>query len=112
MGLGAMPSQRRMARPQPMTVATEPQRRHSLERVLLFGLCILIGAFYVWTVRSSGDPWEFGQEQRDYYNRLIDGYLEGQLHMKVEVPPALLALKNPYDPGERPPGLGLHDASF
>lgn len=32
--------------------------------------------------------------------------------MKVEVPAALLALKNPYDPAERPPGLGLHDASY
>src|SRR5688500_14754207 len=92
----------------------EPRRRGgrgSAERAFLVALCLAIGWFYVWTVRSSGEPFEFGQEHRDYYNRLIDGYLEGQLHMKVEVPPALLALNNPYDPGERPPGLGLHDAS-
>ena len=82
------------------------------ERWLVVALCAAIGWFYVWTVRSSGEEWSFGEEQRDYYNLLIDGYLDGQLHMKVEVPPALLSLRNPYDPEERPPGLGMHDASF
>ncbi len=87
-----------------------PGRR--LETAMVVLLCALVGAFYVWTVRSSGDPWKFGREQNDYYNLLIDGYLEGQLHMKVAVPEALLKLENPYDPGLRPPGLGLHDASY
>lgn len=83
-----------------------------IERWLVFVACLAVACCYVWTVRSSGDPWKFGKEQRDYYNLLIDGYLSGQLNMKVEVPDALLKLKNPYDPGERPVGLGLHDASF
>ena len=82
------------------------------ERALVAVLCVLIAWFYVWTVRSSGESWNFGEEQRDYYNLLIDGWLEGQLHMKVEVPQALLALKDPYDPARRPAGLGLHDASY
>ena len=75
-------------------------------------VCLVVGWFHVWTVRSSGDPWKFGLEQRDYYNLLIDGWLDGQLHLKVEVPGALLELKDPYDPTLRPAGLGLHDASF
>ena len=83
-----------------------------LERVLVVGLCAAIGWFYLWTVRSSGDPWKFGLEQKDYYNLLIDGWLDGQLHMKVPVPAELLQLKDPYDPALRPPGLGLHDATF
>ncbi len=87
-----------------------PGRR--LETAVVLLLCALVGAFYLWTVRSSGDAWKFGREQNDYYNLLIDGYLEGQLHMKVEVPEALRKLENPYDPGLRPPGLGLHDASY
>ncbi|MFM7752248.1 MAG: hypothetical protein ACKPB0_17720, partial [Opitutaceae bacterium] len=82
------------------------------ERVLVAALCAAVGWFYVWTVRSSGDPWKFGLEQRDYYNLLIDGWLDGQLHLKVEVPKALLKIKDPYDPTQRPPGLALHDASF
>jgi hypothetical protein len=87
-----------------------PGRR--LETAVVLLLCALVGAFYLWTVRSSGDAWKFGREQNDYYNLLIDGYLEGQLHMKVEVPEALRKLENPYDPALRPPGLGLHDASY
>jgi len=82
------------------------------ERVLVAALCAAVGWFYVWTVRSSGDPWKFGLEQRDYYNLLIDGWLDGQLHLKVDVPEALLKIKDPYDPTQRPPGLALHDASF
>ena len=84
----------------------------NVQRWLVVALCVAIGWFYVWTVRSSGEAWSFGTEHRDYYNLLIDGYLEGQLHMKVSVPEALLQLRNPYDPTERPAGLGLHDASF
>lgn len=83
-----------------------------LERILVLAVCVAVGWFYVWTVRSSGDPWKFGLEQRDYYNLLIDGWLDGQLHMKVPVPEALLQIKDPYDPAQRPPGLGLHDATF
>jgi hypothetical protein len=82
------------------------------ERALVLALGAAIGWFYVWTVRSSGDPWKFGLEQRDYYNLLIDGWLDGQLHLKVDVPEALRALPDPYDPAQRPPGLGLHDATY
>ena len=83
-----------------------------IERLLIFAACVVVGWFDLWTVRSSSDPWKFGQEQRDYYNLLIDGWLDGQLALKVEVPAELLALRDPYDPGQRRAGLGLHDASF
>lgn len=83
-----------------------------LERALVAGVCMAVAWFYLWTVESNRRPWEWGKEQRDYYNRLIDGWLEGQLHMKLEVPEALKAIENPYDPANRPPGLALHDASL
>jgi len=83
-----------------------------LKSVLLVATIGLVGVFYVWTVRSNGTPWKFGRPQKDYYNLLIDGFLAGQLAMKVDVPPALLQLADPYDPRTRPPGLALHDASF
>ena len=82
------------------------------ERVVLALLGVVVGWFYVWTVDSSGEGWGFGKEQNDYYNLLIDGWLDGHLHLKVDVPAELLRLKDPYDPTVRPPGLGLHDASF
>src|SRR5688500_112906 len=83
-----------------------------IERIAILVLCLAIGWFYTWTVKSNGEPWSFGEEKRDYYNLLIDGYLDGQLHMKTEVPTALLQVRNPYDPQERPAGVGMHDASF
>ncbi len=86
--------------------------KRALERLLVVALCAAVGWFYVWTVRSNNDEWNFDPEQDDYYNLLIDGWLDGQLHMKVPVPDALLQLKDPYDPTLRPPDLGLHDASF
>lgn len=86
------------------------RRRIHTWAVALLGLVVL--GFHYWTVRSTAMPWRFGQEQRDYYNLLIDGWLAGQLHLKVEVPDALLQLADPYDPKARPPGLALHDASF
>jgi 4-amino-4-deoxy-L-arabinose transferase-like glycosyltransferase len=82
------------------------------ERVLLVAVCLAVGWFYLWTVRSNATAWRFGQEQRDHYNLLIDGWLAGQLHLKVDVAPALLALPDPYDPAARPKGQWLHDASF
>ncbi|MES2696857.1 MAG: hypothetical protein V4773_25540 [Verrucomicrobiota bacterium] len=89
------------------------QRGVWAERVLVAAVCVLVGWFYLWTVQSNARPWNFGQEQRDYYNRLIDGWLKGQLHMKLEVPEALKQLENPYDPANRPANIGaLHDASF
>jgi hypothetical protein len=87
-------------------------RARRLEQCLLVAACAAIAWFYAWTVRASNESWDFGAEQDDYYNFLIDGWLDGQLHMKVNVPPALLALDDPYDPQKRPPDLGLHDASF
>src|SRR4051812_378997 len=89
-----------------------PRVRLRFERGVVIGVLLLVGWFDVWTVRSDGDSWHFGEEQRDYYNLLIDGFLDGHLYMKVEVPAALLQLANPYDPKQRPEGLGLHDASF
>lgn len=81
-------------------------------RTVLVAVFLLVGLADLWTVRSTREPYHFGRPQHDYYNLLIDGWLDGQLAMKVDVPEALLQLPDPYDPRTRPPGLGLHDASF
>lgn len=73
---------------------------------------LAVGWFYGWTTRSSGANWHFPAEQRDYYNLLVDGWLDGHLYMKVDVPETLLHAENPYDPAKRPAGIALHDASF
>lgn len=82
------------------------------ERAWLAAVCALVGCFYGWTARPEGVSWNFGQRQTDYYNLLVDGFLDGHLYMKVEVPEALLTLADPYNPDTRPPGIALHDASM
>src|SRR3954471_136744 len=89
-----------------------PSRRPKIELLGILAAGLIVLAFDVWTVRSSGDPWHFGRKQNDYYNLLLDGWTSGQLSLKVDVPEALLNLRDPYDPQLRPAGVGLHDASF
>ena len=69
-------------------------------------------AAYTWTTRSNNLSWNFGAEQKDYYNLLVDGFLDGHLSLKVDVPPELLRCADPYDPAKRPEGVALHDASL
>ncbi len=83
-----------------------------IERLLLGAVLAAVASFYVWTVSSNGEPWSFGGKQQDYYNRLLHGFINGHLYMNIRVPEALLKLDDPYDPQKRPPGVGLHDASY
>jgi len=50
----------------------------------------------------------------EYYHYLVEGFLHGQLSMRVKPPPALVALPNPYDfeARLRIGELGLHDVSY
>lgn len=74
--------------------------------------CVCVGWFYVWTARNEGVSWNFGQRQTDYYNLLVDGFLDGHLYLKTEVSPELLKLADPYNPANRAAGIALHDASM
>ena len=95
------------------TPTTSPGgRRHWVEQGWIAAACAVVAAFYIWTARSEGVSWNFGQRQTDYYNLLVDGFLDGHLHLKVEVAPELLNVADPYNPANRAPGLALHDASM
>jgi hypothetical protein len=77
----------------------------------LIAFCALVGAYYLWTVWSSGSPIAFNQNRSDYYNLLSDGFLAGHLHLLVAPDPNLLALPNPFDPVANQ-GLRIHDMSL
>ncbi len=64
----------------------------------LIAFCALVGAYYLWTVWSSGSPIAFNRERFDNYNLLSDGFLSGHLHLNLAPNPGLLALPDPYDP--------------
>lgn len=82
------------------------------ERVWIVAVCLVVGCFYTWTARHEGVSWNFGARQTDYYNLLVDGFLDGHLYMKVAVPEELLKLADPYNPTTRPAGIALHDATM
>lgn len=86
--------------------------RRGVERWLVALLCAAVAWFYLWTIESGDGPIRFGGKQGDYYNLLLDGWAAGQLHLKAEVPAELLAVSDPHDLKQRPPGLGLHDTSL
>lgn len=80
------------------------------------GLALIVAAtttllFYAWSAASSGFTLWPGGPADDYYNRLTDAFLAGQLHLQVEPHPALLALPDPYDPVANAP-YRVHDASL
>ena len=69
-------------------------------RAFAAGDCFcLVALFYVWTVSSNNEPWGWGEKQRDYYNRLLHGFINGHLYMNTRVPEELLKLD---DPQKRP----------
>jgi len=64
-----------------------------------FGASLLIApCFYYWTIETTGASTRINGNQGDYYNLLVDGFLDGHLYMKAKVDPQLLALS----PAERP----------
>jgi hypothetical protein len=82
-----------------------------LKHKALIAFCAVVGAYYLWTVWSSGTPLAFNQDRPDYFNLLSDALLSGHLHLLVAPDPNLLALPNPYDPAANQ-SLRIHDLSL
>jgi hypothetical protein len=70
-------------------------------------------ASYVWTVNAASglDAAKGHALTYDYYNHLVHGFLKGHLYLDVEVPAALKALPDPYDPVANR-DIGLIDTSY
>ena len=70
---------------------------------ILIGVTLLLAPlFYAWTIKSTAASVRVDGEQGDYYNLLVDGFLEGHLHMKASVDPHLLAMAPDQRPGGAP----------
>ncbi|HEY7334175.1 MAG TPA: hypothetical protein VH639_04765 [Bryobacteraceae bacterium] len=86
-----------------------PHSRAWTRRAILATIAVLIGAYYWWAVRASGDPLFWGYDLSDYYDLLGRGFASGHLYLPLDPDPRLLALPNPWDPSVDP-SLKLHDA--
>jgi hypothetical protein len=69
--------------------------------------------FYAWTVAAANGltPAVGTAYKYDYYNHLVHGLQKGHLSLDVEVPAALKALPDPYDPAANR-DIGLIDTSY
>ena len=85
-------------------------------RRTVLAIVFALGAvFYFWTATSSGDRIAFRTTQTDYYNLLTDGFAAGHLSVIEQPAPALVHLRDPYDPAEQgnlPPADVPHDLSL
>jgi len=72
----------------------------------VYAACARLGT----AVFGNDDPTEAA------YNRMIDGFLDGHLYLRREVPPAFARLADPYDPTQnapfREPPYYLYDLSY
>jgi len=85
------------------------------QRGILGVVCVLVIGVYAYTARS-GFLESLGRPPADSgYNLLVRGFRAGQLSLKLNVPPGLQQLADPYDPTANAlyrSKYGLHDLSY
>ncbi|MGD1020256.1 MAG: tetratricopeptide repeat protein [Verrucomicrobiia bacterium] len=87
-----------------------------MQRAILGAVCALVIGVYAGTVHSGF--WESLSlnPAESYYNLMVEGFRAGQLSLKLDVPPGLSQLADPYDPVANAHYRGafyrLHDLTY
>ena len=80
------------------TAVASRERTCWMQRGVLAGVCALAIGVYAYTAHP-GIPLSGRMSAADnYYNLLVQGFRAGQLNLKIDVPPALAQLADPYAP--------------
>jgi tetratricopeptide (TPR) repeat protein len=62
-------------------------------------ICVLVIGIFAWIAEPSTSlELKSPRAEDSYYNLLVQGFRAGQLNMKIEAPPGLAQLADPYDP--------------
>lgn len=61
---------------------------------------LLLGSLYFWVAQHGEKSFDWKHNSDNYYDLLARGFLNGHLYLPVQPAPELLALKNPWDPGQ------------
>jgi len=61
-------------------------------------VAVIVGSYYLWSVRAAGNRFYWGYDLGGYYNYLGRAFAHGRLHLPIEPSRELLALPNPWDP--------------
>jgi putative flippase GtrA len=89
----------------PDAAQRELTARDAWGRLLGLVVTLALSALLLWTVLGKWEFPRFGDEQGDYYNRLLRGFQQGTLALDLPVPPRLAQLATPWDPTQRPADL-------
>jgi hypothetical protein len=88
-----------------------PSRRR-IETSVCVIVGILVGWFYVWSAIQPGNSWTISsRDPQGYYGLETAGFRSGHLYAAITPHPALLALRDPYDPVANAP-YRVHDMSL
>jgi putative flippase GtrA len=90
----------------------EPDTASSWHRLALLLAAVGVSALLAWTSLGKWELPQTGPREQDYFNLLVRGFRKGSVALDVEVPEALKASRNPYDPAVRPAGVAPHDVSY
>lgn len=66
-------------------------------------IALAIAWFYFWTATSANQHPDFKVRDLEYYNLLVDGFLDGHTSLKYAGDPGIARLANPYDPAQNAP---------
>ena len=69
-----------------------------LGRAVFGVVCALVVGFFVWTAEPQSMELKGSSAEGSYYNLLAQAFCAGQLNLKIEAPPGLVRLADPYDP--------------
>ena len=90
--------------------AESAQARRRLETAACAVIALLAAWFYFGTASDPNGTW-FARESQGYYGLQTVGFQQGHLYAAIAPHPALLALKNPYDPVANAP-YRVHDMTL
>jgi len=95
--------------------ASAPEGDNQWMSHAVFGIvCALVIGIFAWIAEPSSSLEAKSPRAEDsYYNRLVQGFRAGQLNMKIEAPPGLVRLADPYNPAVNAAYIGqVYDASY
>ena len=94
----------------------EPGKSRWMQHGSLAAVCLLVIGVYAYMAQSGVLELLSPNAADAYYNLLVQGFRDGQLSLKKEVPPGLAQLADPYDPTAnvlyRNPPYNLWDLSY
>ena len=87
-----------------------------VQHAVLGAACALVIGIYMYAAHSGGMESSVSDPANTYYNVLVQGFCDGHLSLKREIPLGLAQLTDPYDPtanvSYRSVSYRLHDLSY